>query len=185
MSAVSTQQELLLCRRMAWRQAQPHTPRPEDVKYTADAIRMLNYIATLNYAMLDLEEELIEYGMYRHLVKKRVAQTSDLVRGIHEQSWRMLAKISDKATREYNDCMDWCYRKVQGAVLLKSPERAYNIVVALCRLVEKYNKKISPCYLFHPALPIYRIPALLECIKLTDYHIDNIIDMAVDKMKDI
>lgn len=76
----------------------------------------------------------------------------------------------------------WCYRKVQGAVLLEAPERAYNIVVALCRLVEKYNKKISPCYLFHPALPIYRIPSILECIKLTDYRIDNIIDMAVDKM---
>ena len=182
MSTVQTQQELLLCRRMVWHNMQPHTPRPEDVKYTADAIRMLNYIATLNYAMLDLEEELTAAGLFRQDVKRRVNQVSEIVRSIHERSWRMLAKISDKATREYNDYMDWCYRKVQGAVLLKSPERAYNIVVALCRLVEKYNNKISPCYKYHPALPIYRIPALLECIKLTDYRIDNIIDMAVDKM---
>lgn len=185
MSAVQTQQELLLCRRMAWRDMQPHKPRPEDVKYTADAIRMLNYIAALNYAMLDPEEELTAAGLFRQDVKRRVNQVSEIVRGIHERSWRMLATISDNATREYNDCTDWCYRKVQGAVLLEAPERAYNIVVALCRLVEKYNKKISPCYLFHPALPIYRIPSILECIKLTDYHIDNIIDMAVDKMKDI
>lgn len=185
MNGQSTQQELLLCRRIAWRNMQPHAPRPEDVKYTADAIRMLNYIAALNYAMLDLEDELSEAALLRHDIKRRVNQTAELVQKIHEQSWRMLAKISDKATREYNDCMDWCYRKVQGAVLLQAPERAYNIVVALCRLVEKYNKKISPCYVFHPALPIYKIPSLLECIKLTDYRIDNIIDMAVDKMKDI
>ena len=182
MNGQSTQQELLLCRRMAWRNMQPHTPRPEDVKYTADAIRMLNYIAALNYAMLDLEDELSEAGLLRHDTKRRVNQTAEMIRKIHEQSWRMLAKISDNATKEYNDCTDWCYRKVEGAVLLQAPERAYNIVVALCRLVEKYNKKISPCYEFYPALPIYKIPSLLECIKLTDYRIDNIIDLAVDKM---
>lgn len=79
MSAVSTQQELLLCRRMAWHNMQPHKPRPEDVKYTADAIRMLNYIAALNYAMLDLEEELTAAGLFRQDVKRRVNQVSEIV----------------------------------------------------------------------------------------------------------
>lgn len=161
---------------------QPHKPTESDKRYTSDAIRMLNYIAALNYVMIDLEEELSASGVLRQEVKHRVKQASALVQSVHEQAWRMLSKISQKATQEYNDCMDWCYRKVEDVVLLRAPERAYNIVMALCRLVEKYNTKISPRYDFRPAEKLYRIPSLLESVKITDYRIDNIIDLAVDKM---
>ena len=177
-----TREQLLLCKRTAWRNLQMRAPSEADKRYTADAIRMLNYIAALNYAMIDLEEELSAYGMLRQELKRRVRQAAAVVQKVHTEAWQMLSRISKRATEEYNDCMDWCYHKVEAAVLLEAPERAYNIVVALCRLIELYNGKIAPRYDFRPATPIYRIPALLECIKLTDYHIDNIIDMAVDKL---
>ena len=53
-----------------------------------------------------------------------------------------------------------------------------DLLVALCRLVEKYNKRLSGRYDFYPARRIYSLPALLEDIA-HDYRIDIIIDKAI------
>ncbi len=68
--------------------------------------------------------------------------------------------------------------KVNGRNYYDPEEVEYNILVALCRLVEVYNKRLSGRYDFYPARQIYRLPALLEGIA-HDYRIDIIIDKAI------
>lgn len=93
----------------------------------------------------------------------------------------MLQKVNDKATREYNDQLDWAWNCIDNAVLLNAPERAYNIIVALVRLIEKANIELSGRYDFAPARVLYRIPSLLSCTGIEDRHIDRIIEIAINR----
>lgn len=49
-----TLQEAQLVKRTAWRNMQDRKPTKDDEKYVPKAVRMLTFIACLNYAMLDL-----------------------------------------------------------------------------------------------------------------------------------
>lgn len=174
-----TIQQAQLIKRTAWQNTQPRTPSEEDKKYIPDAIKMLTLVACLNYAGIDLEEALVRRGLYRHGLKHRVKQATSVIASIHGEAYTMLCRISSLAGRQYNDALDKAFSDIQSAVLLtNSPEREYNILVALCRLVEVYNKRLSGRYDFYPARQIYRLPALLEGIA-HDYRIDIIIDKAI------
>lgn len=171
-----THPEALLLKRMAWRQCQPVKPTAADEKYVPIAIEMLTYVGCLNYAMLDLEAELTETGMFRHEIKRRFQHSATLVQQAHGVAYDMLRKVDPRASRQYNDLMDAAYARINECVLLEAPERFYNIVIALCRIIEKLNSQISGRYDFNPAKSLYRIPALLECVKIKDYKIDEIIE---------
>lgn len=71
------------------------------------------------------------------------------------------------------------WRNISAAVALKALERAYNIVCALCRQIEKLNNELTGRYDFAPARVLYRIPAMLAGVKIRDYEIDRIIDMNI------
>lgn len=62
--------QALLIKRTAWINMQPRKPRPEDEKLVPIAIRMLTYVACLNYAVCDLETELSDAGLLRQGVKR-------------------------------------------------------------------------------------------------------------------
>lgn len=171
--------QALLIKRMAWQNMQPRKPRAEDAKYVPTAIRMLTYVACLNYAVCDLETELSAAGLLKHEVKRTFGIIQGQVQKVHQQAYEMLCKASETAARQYNDKLDEAYRAIDSAVLLEVPERAYNIVVSLCRLVEKLNGALAGRYDFAPARVLYRIPAMLGCAKLQDHRIDRIIEMSV------
>lgn len=171
--------QALLIKRTAWRNMQPRAPRKEDEKYVPTAIRMLTCIACLNYAMCDLEEELSAAGLLRHAVKRSFGMAQTQVQHVHQQAYEMLCKASDLAARQYNDKLDEGWRAITSAVALEAPERTYNIVMALCRLIEKQNGELSGRYDFAPARVLYRIPGMLNGVKIRDYKIDRILEMAL------
>ncbi len=176
MNNKTTYAQAQLIKRTAWMNMQPRTPRPEDERLVRIAIRMLTYIACLNYAMCDLEAELAEAGLLRHAVKRSFRMAQERVQQVHQQAYKMLAKASAKAPRSYNNEMDDAWQKIDRCILLSPPERAYNIVVALARLVEKLNTRLTGRYDFAPARDLYRIPGLLSCAGIQDYQIDRIIE---------
>ena len=172
-----TLEEMQLVKRTAWVNMQPRKPAPQDEVYVAHAIKMLTYIAALDSMLYELVWELNDVRLYSHNIKRRVTQVHDMVRQVHTQSYRMLNAVSPNAGRQYNDAMDRECSNICECVLLKTPERAYNIVLALCRLIEKSNKEIAPRYDYAPAYKLSKIPSLLDVIPLKDHHIDNIIEL--------
>ena len=152
-------------------------PRPEDERYVPLAVRMLTLVGCLNYAMLDLESELTASGLFHHETKRRYTQARTLVAQAHGIAWSMLRKIDDRAARQYNDKTDEAYRTISGCILLEAPQRSYNIVLSLCRIISSLNGRISGRYDFNPAKPLVHIPALLECIGIEDCKIDGIIEL--------
>ena len=129
-------------------------PRPEDERYVPLAVRMLTLVGCLNYAMLDLESELTASGLFRHETKRRYTQARTLVAQAHGIAWSMLRKIDDRAARQYNDKTDEAYRTISGCILLEAPQRSYNIVLSLCRIISSLNGRISGRYDFNPAKPL-------------------------------
>lgn len=117
-------------------------PRPEDARYVPLAVRMLTLIGCLNYAMLDLESELTAAGLFRHETKRRYTQAQTLVTQAHGIAWSMLRKIDDRAARQYNDKTDEAYRTISSCILLEAPQRSYNIVLSLCRIIGSLNGRI-------------------------------------------
>lgn len=169
--------EAQLIKRTAWMNMQPRKPRPEDERLVPIAVRMLTYIACLNYAVCDLETELSDAGLLRHAVKRAFGMSQVQVQQVHQQAYEMLNKMSALAARQYNDKLDEAWQAIDVSIKLEAPERACNIVNALCRLIEKSNRELSGCYDFAPARSLYRIPAMLECTGIRDYRIDRIIEM--------
>ena len=155
---------------------QERKPTNEDERYVPIAVRMLLYVACLNYAMLELELELRATGLLKHEVKRRFAQSMDLVFRVHGTAYEMLLKVDPRTAYQYNDRMEAAYKQISDCVLLEAPEKSYNVVLSLCRLIEKYNGRISGRYDFAPAKALYRIPAMLECTGIEDYKIDEIIE---------
>lgn len=172
-------EQALLIKRTAWRNMQPRAPRKEDEKYVPSAVQMLTCIACLNYAMCDLEEELSDAGLLRHAVKRAFGMAQDQVQQVHQQAYEMLSKASVHAARQYNDKLDEAWQAITAAVALEAPERAYNIVCALCRQIEKLNSFLTGRYDFAPARVLYRIPRMLAGVKIRDYEIDRIIEMSL------
>ena len=171
--------QAMLMKHTAWMNTRliERGPRPEVVRYVPLAVRMLTLVGCLNYAMLDLESELTASGLFRHETKRRYTQARTLVAQAHGIAWSMLRKIDDRAARQYNDKTDEAYRTISGCILLEAPQRSYNIVLSLCRIISSLNGRISGRYDFNPAKPLVRIRELLVCTGIVDYRIDEIIEL--------
>ena len=137
--------QAMLMKHTAWMNTRliERGPRPEDERYVPLAVRMLTLVGCLNYAMLDLESELTASGLFRHETKRRYTQARTLVAQAHGIAWSMLRKIDDRAARQYNDKTDEAYRTISGCILLEAPQRSYNIVLSLCRIISSLNGRIS------------------------------------------
>lgn len=63
--------------------------------------------------------------------------------------------------------------------MLQPPERAYNIVLALLRLITSLNVELTCRYDFYPARVLGKIPGMLADIGIKDYRIDDILNINV------
>lgn len=174
-----TFKQMQLIRRMALMNLRilDRGPSAADTKYVPIAVRMLTMVACMGYAVIDLETALADAGKLRHQVKLRMGQIRHMTEYAHGTAFNMLHSINPAASRQYNDQLDWMYGRISACILLPEPEKSYNIVVSLCRLIEKYNSQISSRYDFNPAKPLYKVPALIACANITDYRLDNIIEL--------
>lgn len=179
MTSIS-RQSVLLMKRTAWANVQrlerpPQMPTEDEKRLTNTAIQMLNYVACLNYAMDDLEHDLRTTGQMQGLTARCFNVSRRIIVDAHDRAYKMLVNVSRSVGREYNSAMDATWRRIDDCVLLPPPERGYNIVVALCRLVERLNRELGMRYYFQPAKAIATIPAKLNGVKFHDYRLDNII----------
>ena len=157
----------------------PKKPSREESMRTKEAVVMLALIAAAYKFVDELPQELEKVGMYRHN-NKRVVNT---VERILEKASRTAEEVlkaanNGKTSTGYFDCMDAFYDKINESIQLQYPERAYNIIKAMCRLVGVYNKKLSE-YHFSQSPQVAKVPAILDQIPIHDYELDNIIDLAV------
>lgn len=157
----------------------PRKPSPSQYRRNQEAVVMLALIAAAYMFVDELPKELEEAGIYRHN-NKRVA---NIVEQILKKASRTAEEVlkaanNGKASTGYFDCMDAFYGQINESIQLPPPERVYNILKAMCRLVGVYNKKLNE-YHFSQAPEVAKIPTILEQIPIHDYEIDNIIDLAV------
>lgn len=150
---------------------------PKEQHLARIAVRMLNFVACLNYAIDDLEADLRQSGRLCGTVARCFNISRRIVINAHSAAYKMLISIHNSVGRQYNSAMDEAWSRIDKCVLIPPPERGYNIVVALCRLVERLNRELGMRYYFQPAKAIATIPAKLNGIKFRDYRLDNIIEL--------
>lgn len=166
----------------AWQQVQPRNycnPTPNEEMLNKEAVLMLTLIAALDYCIYDLIEEMEEVGKYRHAMKRNINKAKDLILHAHDLFYRNMLGIDSKGVKQYNIASEQVYEAVQGCVYLRTPERAYNIIMALVRLQAKQREKLGSRYHYKPSAELDKIPAMFECLGIHDYNLDNIIEMRV------
>ena len=166
----------------AWQQVQPRNyrnPTPNEEMLNKEAVLMLTLIAALDYCIYDLIEEMEEVGKYRHAMKRNINKAKDLILHAHDLFYRNMLGIDSKGVKQYNIASEQVYEAVQECVYLRTPERAYNIIMALVRLQAKQREKLGSIYHYKPSAELDKIPAMLEGLGIHDYNLDNIIEMRV------
>lgn len=174
--------ESVLMRRVAWMQSRPlgiAAPSKSDKTMVDNAIKMLSAIALLNSFFYDLENEFEDYGLMKHGLKKWIYKEHDVVKAVHELAYSIMNDHNAWAGRAYNDRLTNGENEISTNVLLAPPERSYNIVLSLCRLVKKYNEAVRGWYDFAPAEHLYEIPRKIYSDKVKDYNIDIIVEKSL------
>lgn len=146
------------------------------------AIRELVFIGVLEYAMLDLEEELINAGLYRFNVKKVFRQCYDIVSALHSGIYGLVLSHSDAARRKYADLRDDGYRDLTNCVGLEdeSGSRSLSIVCALSRLILEMGVKLRGSYDYTPVSKLSFVLREVSALPFKDYSIDVIVDRGVN-----
>ena len=157
-----------LRRRMAIQAMTPHRlpKRPTEVeRHMADtAVDMLVLIQMLPYIMGDLREALETSGQYRHEIKRRHRQVEEIIFTVAEPAYRIFVRFNPETARGFLDRLDNFYHQIKNNYELHGIEGAVSLLDAVCRLIERYNRKLERTYYFEHAEPIYKIPRMLDCI---------------------
>lgn len=157
----------------------PRKPTPSQYRRNQEAVVMLALIAAAYMFVDELPKELEKAGIYRHNNKRAANIVEQILKKASRTAEEVLkAANNGKASTGYFDCMDAFYGQINGSIQLPAPERVYNILKAMCRLVGVYDKKLNE-YHFSQAQEVAKIPTILEQIPIHDYEIDNIIDLSV------
>lgn len=144
-----------------------------------EAVVMLAYVAAAYKFHDELATELTEAGLYRHEVKRAVNMIDPILSKASNAAINILKRVNNgKANAGYFNCMDSTYDAVDKCVSLSPPERAYNILIAMCRLAGKYAKKLTE-YRHLRQMEAVKVVKILERIPIHDYKMDNIIELTV------
>jgi hypothetical protein len=170
----------------AWQQTQPkdyRTPSALESEQNKEAVRMLTLIASLDYFIYDLIDEMEAAVMYKQGNKRNINRCKELIEKAHMVFYKRLFSYEFGGCSKYNDAMDTYYNAINECVSLEEPERAYNIIVAIVRLQAKCRKRIDMRYFYQPSQDLEHIPSLLECLGIHDYNLDNIIEQKIRAIK--
>lgn len=170
----------------AWQNCQPkpfHLPDSVEEKQNYEAVIWMTLLAALDYAIYDLIEALESAGKYRFGNKKVVNKARDIIIHAHTKFYNNIyGKFRD--CTDYNNKMDEYYNAINECIGLHDEplERAYSIVVAMCRLQAEYRKKLI-AHTYLPSFEVEKIPTMLEVLGVKDYSLDNIIEQRVKLIK--
>ena len=142
------------------------------------AVRMIIFVACLNYAMVDVQCELEALGMFRHKTKKYYNQANKLVIEAHTCFFNMLTSQKEfgNAMQQYLMHGDKTWDNICNHIYLDGLEGAVNKALSLCRLAMKYNEDLRgryDCYL------VYRLDFVqkyLLSLGVKDYNMDFTIE---------
>lgn len=169
----------------AWQNCQPkpfHLPDSVEEKQNYEAVIWMTLLAALDYFIYDLIEEMEDAGKYRHANKRNINRARDIIMKAHNTFYKRIFNYDFGGCKQYNDAMDVYYKAINNCIALEAPERAYNIVVAICRLQAKQRGKMI-AHSFAPSLEVDKVPQMLEGLGIHDYHLDNIIEQRVRNIK--
>lgn len=169
----------------AWQNCQPkpfHLPDSVEEKQNYEAVIWMTLLAALDYFIYDLIEEVEDAGKHRHTNKRNINRARDIILKAHNTFYRRIFNYDFGGCKQYNDAMDVYYKAINDCIALEAPERAYNIVVAICRLQAKQRGKMI-VHSFAPSLEVDKVPQMLEGLGIHDYHLDNIIEQRVRSIK--
>lgn len=169
----------------AWQNCQPkpfHLPDSVEEKQNYEAVIWMTLLAALDYFIYDLIEEMEDAGKYRHANKRNINRARDIILKAHNTFYKRIFNYDFGGCKQYNDAMDVYYKAINNCIALEAPERAYNIVVAICRLQAKQRGKMI-AHSFAPSLEVDKVPQMLEGLGIHDYHLDNIIEQRVRSIK--
>ena len=169
----------------AWQNCQPkpfHLPDSVEEKQNYEAVIWMTLLAALDYFIYDLIDEMEDAGKYRHANKRNINRARDIILKAHNTFYKRIFNYDFGGCKQYNDAMDVYYKAINNCIALEAPERAYNIVVAICRLQAKQRGKMI-AHSFAPSLEVDKVPQMLEGLGIHDYHLDNIIEQRVRNIK--
>lgn len=173
---------LLLAKRTAWMnvQREEHPEQERDRKDLNTAMYMLAYLGAVNMALYDLQQELTDAGLYRHALKAQVNRIIRIIGQANGNASDILKAINNgKRVRQYVDMYEYAYNEVQEHILLEAPERAYNIVRALSRLLNKGYEDIGRRTAFAYLREAVEVLKRLDIPQIPDRNIDSIIERVV------
>lgn len=170
-----------LMRRIDWRRTQDRVMSDSEAKrMNADAVKMLSYIAALDWFMFYLRDDLEACGMYRHGIKRTINIWTDKICGnVHDAAHKLLTRVNPDIGRHYTVVGEGFRDKISSAVKLEGLDKSYSIVINLCRLIEKYNNKIKSDYDFKPVKLVLELPRQLAIIGKDAFDLEFIIENAV------
>lgn len=176
-----------LRRHTKWQSRQPldtiPMPSDQEAREIEAGVVMVSLLAALDMFIYDFIEQLVAAGKYRFANKRIVNKARDIIIHAHMKFWKNIYGIYRDCS-DYNNKMDEYYNAINECIGLHDEplERAYSIVVAMCRLQAEYRKKmIAHSYL--PSFEVEKIPTMLEVLGVKDYSLDNIIEQRVKKIK--
>lgn len=179
--------QAVLIKRMAWQGIQAEearrkamsVPQAGDEVFAYKARVGLELVACLSYFALELEDECVAAGIFKHSIKKSVRDIQKISGRVHQLAWQMLDSFKVGVGRIYNQRLEEVSSKISESVLLSPPERAYNIMLSLLRVVQDINRELRPhCWDFRYAHELDIIGPKLKQIPIHDYCIDSIIRTA-------
>lgn len=154
-------------------------PTAEEDRQNREAVILVTLLAALDYFIYDLIDEMEGAGLYRQANKRSINRAKDIIIEAHTKFYRAMTTYDDgKGLRQYNDAMDKFYQAINDCVALTPPERAYNIVVAMCRLQMAQNDKLT-YHSYVLSKEVAKIPKMLEGLGIHDYHLDRIIEQRI------
>ena len=138
--------------------------------------------ACLNSFLIDLEDELRGANMYRHQVKHNFNRVTAIVEKITNAFYRGAKNVKGgEFVRDYNIDVDNATMAINERVLLKGPERAYNIVLSLIRIILDTNNKIGR-FKRDFVEELRTAFSLLSCCKIKEYNLDFIVRNAIENI---
>lgn len=144
------------------------------------AVKMIILCGCLDYAMIDLENDLRDAGVFRQQLKKNYNLANKLVINCHDIFFNLLANNEfAKAARQYNEHVDRTYENIENSMSLPPLESSYNKVLSLCRLALKYNDKLKGRYDCECIYRLANVPRLLQGIEVKDYNLDFLIESQI------
>lgn len=145
---------------------------------------ILLYLSTLNITMFDVIAEYEEVGWFRQTTKKNLNLAAKKVREVFDEVYNTIARneTDKRGTTSYNSAMMDVYNVINEAILLKAPERSWNVAIALIRLMLKLNDTLGN-------YEVVEVRKLTQVMKMlcelgntpSDYHLDNLVQITLKK----